>query len=197
MADHDPEDVLSFWFGELDESGAPSEARRARWWKKSPELDAEIRERFEPVRDALCAGELEGWRETRRGRLAYVILLDQLSRNMYRDTPRMYEEDERAVEAALEAIEAGDPERLRYHERWFLYMPLMHAEDLKHQERCVALFAELGERFPEHGDGGHGYAVRHRDIVARFGRFPHRNEILGRESTDEERAFLEEPGSSF
>ncbi|MEM9694946.1 MAG: DUF924 family protein [Myxococcota bacterium] len=194
------DDVLHFWLGELDESGRASEQRSERWWRKSDEFDRECLVRFESTRDAALAGELERWLDSTRGRLAFAILLDQLSRNMYRNTARMYEADARAVEVVLEAIDAGLDKTLGFHERYFLYMPLMHAEDIALQERCIALFHTLGADFPECEQAAQkavGFAEQHRDIVARFGRFPHRNKILGREDTREERVFLKQPNSGF
>ncbi|MCA9664064.1 MAG: DUF924 domain-containing protein [Myxococcales bacterium] len=182
------DEILAFWF-----DGDP-EARRRRWWQKSSEVDASCRSRFAEVLQAAKAGELDAWLQTPRGRQAFVILCDQLARNMHRDTAGMYEADALAQRATLAALEAGDDRQMDDAERQFLYMPLMHSEALEHQERCVELFRELAK-------GGVidsvKWAVQHRDIVARFGRFPHRNAILGRQSSAEELAFLEQPGSSF
>ncbi len=200
MTTTDFETVLSFWLGDVDPSGYASEEASARWWTKSDAFDREIRERFEATRRTLCDGACEHWLDSPRGRVAYVIVLDQLSRNMFRGTPEMYTEDARALRATLTGLEAGCDAELGFHERYFLYMPLMHAEDADLQRRCVELFEGMKASFPDRAeqlDHTIGYAVRHRDIVVRFGRFPHRNEILGRESTPEEIAFLQEPGSSF
>ena len=179
MADH--EAVLGFWFG-LDPQ---------RWWTKDAAFDRDVRERFAGEHAAVLRGERDGWLATPRGRLAYVIVLDQLSRNMFRDTPRAFAADDRALDAAAGGIARGHDRDLPPGERGFLYMPYMHSELLPVQERCCELFASLGDA--EQLD----YARRHRDIVARFGRFPHRNAILGRPSTPEELAFLTQPGSSF
>ena len=175
-----PDDVLEFWFGQPPE----------RWFRKDPVFDQEIRDRFGRVHDELALGEHDDWLATPRGRLAAVIVLDQFSRNMFRDTAGMFASDPRALEIALEGIARGDDRTLPEAQRSFLYMPLMHAEDREIQERSVALFGALG------GDGAK-YAEMHRDIVQRFGRFPHRNAILGRTSTPEEVEFLTQPGSSF
>lgn len=174
------EEVLAFWF-----------ADPARWWKKDPAFDAEVRAHFGALHEEIERGAHEDWLGTPRGALAYVIVLDQLSRNMFRGTPRMFASDARALAAAREALDRGHDAALAPAERSFLYMPFMHSEDLADQERCVELFRAAG--LP----GQLRYAEQHRDIVRRFGRFPHRNEILGRASTDEERAFLAQPGSSF
>jgi len=173
------DDILAFWF-----------ADPARAWRKDPAFDAECRARFEALHDQVHRGEHDAWRATARGALAHVIVLDQLSRNMYRDTPRMFASDARALATARDAVDRGLDQELPPSERTFLYMPFMHSEDLADQDRAVALFEALGGDVAE-------YARRHRDIVRRFGRFPHRNELLGRASTDDERAFLGRPGSSF
>ncbi|MCC7536395.1 MAG: DUF924 domain-containing protein [Deltaproteobacteria bacterium] len=182
MTESTPHDVvLEFWFG-LDP---------ARWWKKDPAFDAEVRSRFADLHAAVERGEHEGWRATPRGALAYVIALDQLSRNMFRGEARSFASDARALEAARDAVAQGFDAALPPTERPFLYMPLMHSESLEDQERCVALFRALGS------EGQLRFAEQHRDIVARFGRFPHRNAILGRDSTPAELEFLTQPGSSF
>lgn len=195
------DDVLDFWLGPLDARGRARPDIQQRWWSKDPAFDAEIRERFGALHARIVRREHEGWRESPRGLLAYVIVLDQLSRNMFRGTPRMFEADAQALEAALSGIERGNDRRLAFAERAFLYMPLMHAEDLATQERCVELFRafrdEVSGELRESVEASLDFAVRHRDIVRRFGRFPHRNAVLGRESTPEEIAFLEQPGSSF
>jgi len=193
------EAVLDFWLGPLDDDGFSDEDHRGRWFEKNATFDASIEERFGVLHARASGGELDDWTETPRGRVALLILLDQMSRNLYRDTPAMYENDAKALAIAEQALEAGDEEVLAGQERYFLYMPFMHAEDRDAQERCVALFERAQKKLPsglvDRFDPK--WAVMHRDIVDRFGRFPHRNEVLGRESTDEEKAFLEKPGSSF
>jgi uncharacterized protein (DUF924 family) len=191
--------VLDFWLGPLDEHGFSNEDHRRRWFEKNPTFDAAIEERFGVLHARAASGELDDWAETPRGRVALVILLDQMSRNLYRDTPAMYDNDDEALAIAKRALEAGDDEVLACQERYFLYMPFMHAEDRDAQQRCVELFEREQQRLPEDlaGRFDPNWAVMHREIVDRFGRFPHRNELLGRESTDEEKAFLEKPGSSF
>lgn len=196
-----PDDVLEFWF-------PPDNARaNALWWGKDARLDAEIGERFGATLEAAKAGKLDAWRASARGRAALIIVLDQLSRNILRGDPRTYEADELARSLTLEGIELGHDRELPPMQRLFFYMPLEHSEELEHQERCVELMRQLAadvaaepgvdpdraKRFAGFID----YAVRHRDIVARFGRFPHRNALLGRTSTAEELEFLTKPGSSF
>jgi uncharacterized protein (DUF924 family) len=173
------EDVLAFWF-----------ADPARWWKKDPAFDAEIRARFIPLHEAIDRGEREDWLDTARSALAYVIVLDQFSRNMFRGTARSFASDPRALAAARRGVDRGDDRTLSDDERVFLYMPFMHSEWLDDQDRSCALF--LASRHDQAR-----FAEMHRNIIRRFGRFPHRNAILGRTSTPEEDAFLKQPGSSF
>jgi uncharacterized protein (DUF924 family) len=173
------DDVLTFWF-----------ADPGRWWKKDPAFDAEIRARFLELHDAVMRDERQEWLETSRGTLAYVIVLDQFSRNMFRGTARMFEGDPRALAAARRGLDRSFDRGLCDEERMFLCMPFMHSEDMADQDRCVGLFASGLEQWLP-------YAEAHRDIVRRFARFPHRNALLGRPSTPEELEFLKQPGSSF
>jgi len=173
------DDVLSFWF-----------ADPGRWWKKDPAFDAEIRDRFLALHDAVERGERDDWLETPRGALAHVIVLDQFSRNMFRDSARMFESDARALGAARRALERGFDRGLSGDERMFLCMPFMHSEDIADQDRCVGLFGSALQGYLR-------YAEQHRDIIRRFGRFPHRNALLARQSTPEELEFLKQSGSSF
>jgi uncharacterized protein (DUF924 family) len=185
------DEVLDFWFGREDEPGYGE--FREEWFRKDPEFDREVRDRFEGLHQEAAAGQLDGWKEDARGCLALVILLDQFPRNMYRGDPRSYATDRKAQETAEYAVDHALDRELPEFQRMFLYMPFMHSEDLAHQRRSVELFRGLGE-----GEGdGDSYAVRHMKIVERFGRFPHRNEVLGRPTTPEEAEFLKEPGSSF
>lgn len=177
------EEILDGWF-----------ADSSRWFDKDPENDRAMRERFGEAHEAACRGELDHWREDPAQCLALVILLDQLSRNLHRDSPEAFAQDERTQEIVLEGLSRGHDRALPLDRRGFFYMPLMHAEDPDLQARSVELFSALKEE----GVGSfYSYAVRHKEIVDRFGRFPHRNEILGRASTAEEAEFLEQPGSSF
>jgi len=147
------------------------------------------------------AGELTSWGETPHGELARIILLDQFPRNIYREQPRAFAYDMQALSWTLEGLAKQSDQQLRPVERVFFYLPLEHAEDLGHQETSVKLFRELVEAVPQEQRntfaGFFDFAVRHHDIIDRFGRFPHRNVILGRESTSEEEEFLTQPGSSF
>ena len=196
-----PAEVLALWIGPLDEDGLATPENAARWWRKDPGFDAVIRQMFEPIWERAMAGALEDWRKTPRGTLAWVILMDQFSRNMFRDTPQAFASDARALEAARVAIAHGDDKVLIGHERLFLYLPFMHAEDLTAQEQCVSLLSAFRDeshgRLREELTKNVEFAVRHRDIVARWGRFAHRNAQLGRPSSDAELAFLKEPNSGF
>lgn len=176
------EEVLHFWLAET-----PVERRFLR----DKALDAAIRERFGDLHTRLSARIPPAWRERPRVLLAAVIVLDQFSRNLHRDDPRAYEQDEAARSLVADALTKGWDALLGVEERWFLYIPLMHSENLADQDRSVELYRALGLK--EVLD----FAIRHRDQIARFGRFPQRNAILGRESTDEEQAFLDQPGSRF
>lgn len=192
------ESVLTFWFGELSEHGADQTHQR-NWFTKDEAFDASIRASFLEEHQAITRGEREAWLSTPRGRLAYVIVLDQFSRNMFRGTPETFASDAKALAVAKAGIDAGEDRSLAVDERVFLYMPLMHSEALADQDRCVDLFSALSAEHPNETRIARNvtFAKAHRDIVARFGRFPHRNEILGRSSTSEEQAFLKEPNSSF
>lgn len=185
-------DVLEFWFGDR---------ARSMWWTRDDAFDAEIRQRFGGlVAEALDGGHGD-WAATAGGALALVIVLDQFPRNIYRGTPRAFAGDTRARQVAGEAVQRGFDLEVPLDRRFFLYMPFEHSEQLADQERSVALFERWVEQHDEaaraevvdHLD----YARRHHEIVERFGRFPHRNAVLGRESTPEELAFLQQPGSSF
>jgi len=178
----DIEQILGFWFEECTDKER---------FGKDPAFDAEIRRRFGALVEAAMEGGLTDWCDSPEGTLAYIILLDQFTRNIFRNSPKAFAADHLARAAAVRAIDAGLDAGLENERRVFLYLPLEHSENLEDQERSVALFKALGDA--EKTD----YAVRHRDIIQRFGRFPHRNDVLGRESTDAELAFLKEPGSSF
>lgn len=189
MAEPRIEKILAFWFGSTDLMH-PVDYRDA-WFKRDDGFDAEIRRAFaEDVEQAL-RGELDRWASTAAGALALLLLLDQFPRNLFRGTSKAFAGDAKARRIAGLAIGRGFEATMSQRHRIFLYLPFEHSEDLRDQERSVILFATLDD------PRGYDYAVRHRDIVARFRRFPHRNEALGRESTAEEIEFLKTPGSSF
>lgn len=174
--------ILEFWFEQL---------KPANWWEKNLKLDEEIGQRFADLHRQAASGELWHWRSSAEGRLAEVIILDQFSRNIYRDQPESFAQDCMALALAQEAISLGMDQSLPVVQRSFLYMPFMHSESLTIHDRAVQLFAVPGM------ENSLDFEHRHRDIILRFGRYPHRNAILQRPSTDEERAFLRQPGSSF
>jgi uncharacterized protein (DUF924 family) len=175
-----PADIITFW----------REAGEERWWKKGDAFDAAIRARFLGLWESAQSGGLQDWRASDDGLLALTIVLDQFPRNMFRGEARTYATDALAREVASQAIAAGADRRVDQTLRQFLYMPFMHSEALADQERCMALFDAVGE-----GENAK-FAEGHADIVRRFGRFPHRNKMLGRTTTDDEQKFLDEGGFS-
>jgi uncharacterized protein (DUF924 family) len=194
-------DLLEFWFGiRVDDADVIAD-RSALWFGGDAELDATIRARFGRLRETAIAGQLDDWLARPRGLLALVILVDQFSRNLFRGDPRAFEHDALARTWCEQGLRDGVDRALRPIERLFLYLPLEHSESLQDQQRSVALFAALRDAAPatlrESFGDFFGYAERHRDVIARFGRFPHRNAALGRVSTAQEIAFLRQPGSSF
>lgn len=176
------QDIISFWFKEIEPR---------QWWAKDDQFDQLIRERFSSVHDQAVKCELFGWRKAPRGRLAEIIVLDQFSRNMFRETPKAFSQDQMALILAQEAISLGIDTKLEIKERSFLYMPFMHSESLVIHDQAETLYRRLGE------SSSLEFELKHKRIIERFGRYPHRNEILGRDSTQEERDFLQEPGSRF
>ena len=174
--------VLAFWF---------EESTPEQWFKKDDVFDATIRNRFEPTIISSLKGEKDSWADMATGCLALIILLDQFTRNIYRDTPSAFSGDEMALALSLRCLDRGYLGDADTNQRHFMLMPLMHSEDLAIQDMSLPLFEiHTNARTLD-------YAQRHRDIIARFGRFPHRNAILGRPSSSEETEFLTQPGSSF
>jgi uncharacterized protein (DUF924 family) len=192
-ADADPDAVLAFWFGAPVEG--PTPARNKLWFAKSADTDALIRARFLPVLEAAKSDALAHWLEQPRACMAFVIVTDQFPRNLYRDTPAAFATDTLALTAARRALAQGFQQALLPIERVFLYLPFEHSESRDDQARSVALFESLCQE--KDMEGYYQYALAHQRIIERFGRFPHRNEILGRPSSAEEVAFLKEPGSRF
>ena len=176
------QDVLDFWFNELTPE---------QWWVKDEELDQKITARFAEVHRQASRCELFSWRTTAHGRLAEIIVLDQFSRNMFRGKPESFAWDALALALSQEAISAGAEQSLTPVERSFLYLPFMHSESLVIHERAVELYTSNG--IAENLD----FEIQHQNILKRFGRYPHRNAILGRASTQEELEFLQQPNSSF
>lgn len=175
-------DVIRFWFEECQESD---------WFTKNLDFDKKVTERFLGLHTMVANGELEVWRANPLGALAEVIVLDQFSRNIFRNTPGSFAYDGLALALTQRALELGLADQLNQKERWFLLMPYMHSESAKIHEQAMVLFKELGIAHVL------DFEIAHKKIIDRFGRYPHRNEILGRESTAEEIEFLKEAGSSF
>ncbi len=197
-----PEDVIHFWFGDLSRPGADPLAKAQQWWKQDEAFDREIRERFQATLERGVRGELASWESSAHGRLALVVLYDQLSRNMFRDTARAFGQDALARAAATKAFESDDDRTLASMETSFLLMPFMHAEDLVLQQRAIEGYEKMrdaatAEKLRAELAKSVTYAERHAKIIERFRRFPHRNAILGRASTEDELEFLRQPGSSF
>ena len=195
------ETILGFWFGSNPDDMTAAKERSDLWWAKNKATDDEIRRRFENYVILADSEQLKDWLATPRGRLALIILCDQFPRNIYRDTGGAFSCDEKALQWCIEGLERKVDRELRPIERVFFYLPLEHAEYIKLQDLSVKCFGELVSNANTEQkalfEGYLDYAVRHRQIIERFGRFPHRNKLLGRKSTAEELAFLAEPGSSF
>ena len=194
-----PDRIIEEWFGEGDDLTVMSN-KASRWFKKDPAFDTYLRDTYGATVEQAIHGNLVGWADTAAGAMAEVILLDQFTRNIYRGTAKMYAGDDLALPAAKAALKrhAGD---LRLIEQLFLWMPFEHAEELAEQEACVKGVRSLAKRaegpMKAKFEDFVGYAIKHRDIVAEFGRFPHRNAILGRENTPEEEVYLAKPGAGF
>jgi uncharacterized protein (DUF924 family) len=193
--------LLDFWFGTQSGDAAAIDERSAVWFGADAAFDAVIRERYAHLREAAAGGQLDAWLAFPHGRLALVILLDQFSRNLFRGDARAFAHDAQARAWSEQGVLEGVDRLLRPVERVFFYLPFEHSEALADQQRAVALFTALHDEVPaplrETFAGFLDYARRHHDVIARFGRFPHRNATLERPSTAEEVAFLRQPGSSF
>lgn len=195
------DEVLTFWFGEsLRDGSGESEANR-RWFQYDPGFDAEILRRFGHLPEQAAAGNLDAWTEAPESALARLIALDQFPRNLYRHDSRAFAFDRLAVAGSAAAIEHGFDARLHPLQAVFMYLPFEHAEDLAAQDRAVALFEALCRRAPPGRESEYArfldYARRHRAVIARFGRFPHRNALLGRASSPEELDYLDQGGERF
>ncbi|TVQ20466.1 MAG: DUF924 domain-containing protein [Leptolyngbya sp. DLM2.Bin15] len=191
----DSSTILAFWFGEPIQTPNYAE-RRSIWFGKDPDLDQEIGDRFLSTYRQAAAGELDHWQQTPLDCLALVIVLDQFSRNLFRQQAQAFATDGKALSIAQGAIAQGFDQQLHPVHRIFLYLPLEHSEDRAIQQESVTLFQRLAEAYPELNDT-YDYALRHQRVIEQFGRFPHRNIALGRDSTPEEQEFLKQPGSSF
>ncbi|MCY3767778.1 MAG: DUF924 domain-containing protein [Gammaproteobacteria bacterium] len=195
------ESILVFWFGNSSNTLEICSEKEPMWWSKNPEIDREITGRFETVTLAIAAGRLGEWQASPPGLLASIIALDQFPRNMYRGTAKSFAFDSMALGFANTMIGNGWDKELHRAYRGFSYMPFEHSEDIRDQRQCVSLFRQLHGLAPEEEKDKFGawvqFAIRHMEIIERFGRFPHRNPILERPSTGEEDEFLRQPNSSF
>ena len=176
------QEIHKFWFEEID---------RSLWWLKNDDFDQLINERFSEIHARAISCELFEWRKTAEGRLAEIIVLDQFSRNMFRDTPLSFANDSLALILSQEAISVGADKELSSIQRSFIYMPFMHSESLRIHEVAIDLYKTNGIQ------SNLEFEIKHKEIIERFGRYPHRNRILGRASTAEEIEFLNQPGSGF
>jgi uncharacterized protein (DUF924 family) len=187
------EAVLAFWFGA---TGSPMRGKsRPEWFRKDDKFDDEIRRRFGEAVAIALAGGFGEWCVTAQGSLARIVILDQFTRNIFRGTPRAFAGDERALATAEDAVARGFDRELPVRERWFVYMPFEHAESVEAQHRSLELFGALAREMGN--DDSLVWARKHADVIFRFGRYPHRNAILGRASTPEEEGYLREPGAGF
>lgn len=195
-----PEVVLDEWFGDLDELGRSAPEKQRRWFSKDLVFDQYLHTKFGAWVAAAAEGQLN-WGDAATAKLAEIILLDQFTRNVYRGSRQMYAADEKALGLCKQLLATAADQQLPFAHRMFSYMPLMHSERIADQRECLRLFEELLATQPDPLKGTIEFTLKfakdHQRIVERFGRFPHRNEILGRESTPEELEFLKEPGSSF
>ena len=185
--------VVHFWFGA---PGSPERGKaRTAWFRKDDAFDDEIRRRFAEAVEIALAGGLGEWCTNAEGSLARVLLLDQFTRNIFRGSARAFAGDQRALATAEEAVARGFDRELTARERWFMYMPFEHAENVKAQHRSLQLFGALAQEMGD--DDPLVWARKHAEVVFRFGRYPHRNAVLGRASTPEEEQYLREPGAGF
>ena len=189
------DEIQDFWFGPLDETGMAGPGQQKMWFSASDETDATLRQRFAPLVTAALVRELDDWASEDAGLVSLVLLLDQFTRNIHRGTALAFAGDPLALALSREAIAAGRDQHLPAIHRVFLYMPLEHSEDLAAQEECVSLFAQLARDTGSQQVADFSrYAVAHRNVINRFGRFPHRNAILGRDSSAAELAHLQQHG---
>lgn len=196
-----PSDIIAFWFGASTDAAVVAKQQEALWWSKNHAIDTQIKQRFENTLLAAAAHNLDAWSETATGTLALILLTDQMPRNMYRDTPRAFAFDPLARQWCKSGLEQRMDRQLPAIQRVFFYLPLEHSEALDDQRLCLRLFGELADSVaPELRSLFAGYvdfAQRHLAIIERFGRFPHRNLLLSRNSSEAELEFLKQPGSGF
>jgi uncharacterized protein (DUF924 family) len=193
--------ILDFWFGNSADDVQIFEQKSSLWWRKDEELDREIESAFSAALKRLIAGQLTFWKQDAESLLAMIILADQFSRNIYRNKAKAFAQDDLALALSLEGLESRIDLKLGIAQRIFFYMPLEHSESMSMQDRSVEMFEQLCESAPENVRQeiieNLDYAIKHREVIEKFGRFPHRNAILGRESRPEEIEYLKQPGSGF
>lgn len=193
-------DVLNLWFGSMEQGVSSSEYRK-RWYTGGAAFDELLREQFLAEVESALAGELVEWEQSAEGVLALIILLDQLPRNLFRGDKRAFSGDNRAIQLAKQLCKSDDDRQLQYDQRVFVYMPYMHSESLEDQQECIELFKQLKQDAPKTQQDFYqssvDYAVKHMEIVKRFGRFPHRNQVLERKTTSEEQQWLDSGGERF
>jgi uncharacterized protein (DUF924 family) len=193
--------ILDFWFGNSADDVQIFEQKSSLWWRKDEELDREIESTFSAALESLIAGQLTAWKQDAESLLAMIILADQFSRNIYRNKAKAFAQDELALALSLEGLESRIDLKLGIVQRIFFYMPLEHSESMSMQDRSVEMFEQLCESATEDVRqeiiGNLDYAIKHREVIEKFGRFPHRNAILGRDSRPEEIEYLKQPGSGF
>jgi uncharacterized protein (DUF924 family) len=193
--------IHDFWFGTHPDDALVAQLQASLWWSKKPCLDQQIRARFAPQVEQARRGELADWTNSAHTSLSLILLTDQFPRSIYRDTPQAFLSDPIAQAVCLAGLEKGFDGLLRPVERVFFYLPLEHAESAELQDRSVQLYTQLCRQVPSYWrpvfQGFLDFAVRHKEIIDRFGRFPHRNRLLGRKSTEAEQHFMRQPGSSF
>ncbi len=177
-------DIWKLWFQDIDSK---------QWFQKNDEFDVMLRDRFLQHHEKAMQGDYDHWMDDAKGCLSLVVLLDQFSRNIFRGTCNMFASDKKALEMAKHLINEGYDDLFNLHEKVFAYLPFEHSENLKDQEKSLMLFGALGEN----GKSFHSYAQAHYDVIKEYGRFPHRNVLLGRESTSEELVYLSDPNSGF
>ena len=187
------EEILNFWFGLPDEQGYGS--ARQFWFTQDPEFDLKVQTRFQKDYELAASGKLNDWKNSPQSCLALIILLDQFPRNMFRGEAKSFATDCQALEVAKHAVDRGFDRELLPLQRSFIYLPFEHSENIENQHLAVELFNQLRE-YPECNEAIN-YSIQHLKVIERFGRFPHRNKILGRETTPEEAEFLQQPNSSF
>ncbi len=195
------DDILTYWFGSADPAAAV-DADMERWFRGGVSMDMDLDERFGATLDAMVEGRHDAWLQTPAGRLATVLVLDQFSRNIHRGTPRAFTQDDTALQIVLEGLDQGIDEGFGLHQRAFFYLPLEHSESPEMQVRSIERYTALTQVASTREEQRHAatyldFARRHKAIIDRFGRYPHRNPILGRTTTTEEFSFMRQPGAGF